>query len=176
MKSGPQEVSDVQSSAAGWLVEFDMMRLSVIQTGRTRGLRFPGKLSNFDTYDPNANYSSVLFQQYLASPQTKKTLPGMYGDRMLNLYGGPDCRDLDPEEDVFRDWYGFSCWSEPEGTCGTLPYKLVSFSVQPGIVESQQDGTCWTFAHRGAAAEGIGHSQMAVRVLVGAAIALWIAL
>lgn len=98
MKSGPQEVSDVQSSAAGWLVKFDMMRLSVIQTGRTRGLRFPGKLSNFDTYDPNANYSSVLFQQYLASPQTKKTLPGMYGDRVLNLYGGPDCRDLDPKK------------------------------------------------------------------------------
>lgn len=87
------------------------------------------------------------------------------------MYGAKGCRESDDQSETLLPWYGFDCWSEDQGSCGTLPYSIASFSVQPQLDETQ--GTCWMFAERGAAAS-LGLSSWGW--LITASMAIWLAL
>lgn len=122
--------------------------------GRQEGIAW--QLENKDSFDPKANYSKLLYRQHVESP-SEDYEPGSYAYRRINVYGGLDCSDHDLERpfgERLVDWYGFDCFSEGEGDCGTLPYGIKSFTVQPGRFgnEKAQDGKCLVFAKMGAAA------------------------
>lgn len=98
---------------------------------------------------------------------------GAYAYRRVNLYGGINCTDVDLTETTgYINWYGFNCWSDVEGNCGTLPYSIASFTVMPGPFE-EEDGTCMVFAEM-----GVGSSRQplkaAIGALVGALVTMWL--
>lgn len=136
------------------------------------------QLYNADLFDPQANYSSVLYRQHVANPGDDRYEPGNYADRLVNLYGVEGCKDADVETgESYIPWYGFSCWSEDEGTCGATNRTFASFRLQPGITDKDdQDGKCWSFAQWGAAPD----LQVRLKAAVGAVIAvgtgLWMAM
>lgn len=75
--------------------------------------------------------------------------------------------------DEMLSWYGFNCWSEAEGDCGTMPYSMGSFTVMPGT-DPGSDGTCLVLAEMGVAkARSI---EIAVSVVVGVVLAVWLVL
>jgi len=127
-------------------------------------------LENADKFDAQANYSNVLYRQAAYEQE-----PGSYAMRRVNLYGGLDCTERDPNDDKgLLDWYGLSCWSGVEGECGALPYSIASFTVMP--VAEDSDGTCLMYAQLGA---GVAISQpfrAAASVFVGAVVAGWLAM
>lgn len=101
---------------------------------------------NRGSYDPAANYSSILYRQ------DSEAEAGAAGNVKVTVYGFADCNDEDPSGNPSTSsadpWYGFSCLSGPEGSCGSLPYGVASFSVGPG----DDQGKCWVFAKEGGAA------------------------
>ncbi|KAH0279971.1 hypothetical protein KCU91_g1372, partial [Aureobasidium melanogenum] len=114
------------------------------------------QVENMDKFDVQANYSSVLYHQYNPDVIDKENAPGSYAARTL------------------LPWYGLSCWTEPEGTCHTLPYKIASFSIQAEDDKDEQHGKCWVFAEMGGAA-GLHISFHAIlSLLVGTLAAVWI--
>jgi len=135
----------------------------------------PWRLENIDKYDPRANYSKVLYSQHVNNPSDKEHEPGSYGYRRINIYGGENCTESDPEGDNLLDFYGFDCFSNGEGSCGTTPYNIVSFYVMEGYFESesQQHGKCMVFARMGAAA---GHQlqRTVLGALLCAFLAVWL--
>lgn len=112
------------------------------------------QLLNKDAYDPQGNYSGILYRQHVLNDDGEdKYKPGHFAERLVTLYGGKNCTEVDSSSnETLVDWYGFSCWSESEGRCGTLPYSIVSFHVTPEADFADKDGTCWDFAQLGAAA------------------------
>lgn len=144
--------------------------------GQEAGIRW--QLLNLDTFDPQANYSNILYRQHVLSPSSDDDKPGHYANRRVTIYGAPGCSEADPSDNhTLLPWYGFSCWSEEAGSCGKLPYGIASFSVQPGPDDDERDGTCWDFAERGGAAGMSGLSRQAMMSsLFGTAVAVWLAL
>lgn len=68
------------------------------------------------------------------------------------LYGGHNCSEKDPFDNStlgLVPWFGFSCWSEEEGSCGATPYNILSFRIAPGSEDGKGRGTCWDFAEYG---------------------------
>jgi hypothetical protein len=93
------------------------------------------QLENVEQIDKEGSCSRVLYRQYIPSPASDEVKPGHYADCQVTLYGGRDCSELDPSSSNITapllQWYGFGCWSKSKGSCGTLPYSIASFSVQP---------------------------------------------
>jgi hypothetical protein len=139
------------------------------------GIHF--QLRNTEAFDPQGNYSSVLYRQHVTNAASDNQKPGHYADRRVTIYGGKNCTENDPSSNTaLLDWYGFSCWSEDKGSCGTLPYKIASFSIQPGPEEKDQHGTCWVFAKEGAAANIYASSQVIIGALINVFLAIWLAM
>jgi hypothetical protein len=135
------------------------------------------QLGNVETFDWKGNYSSVLYRQHITNPASDDQNPGKYADRRVTIYGGKDCSQIDPSSDkTLLPWYGFSCWSEDDGSCGTLPYNIASFSIQPGPDDKDQHGTCWVFAQEGAAARVYSSSRVILGAFISAPLAIWLAL
>lgn len=58
---------------------------------------------------------------------------------------------LDPAGgDGLLSWYGFNCWSDAEGYCGTMSYRIGSFTVMLRT-DPESDVTCLIFAEMGGA-------------------------
>jgi hypothetical protein len=134
------------------------------------------QLENMDTLDPKANYSRVLYHETAFHPAEDKYDPGTYGPHRINVYGGANCSQIDPSGAWdFLDWYGFDCWSETEGNCGTVPYSIVSFLITAGDFnnEAAQHGKCMMFAEMGA---GSSHQPLkaVVGAVVGALMTMWL--
>ncbi|KAF2276849.1 uncharacterized protein EI97DRAFT_397817 [Westerdykella ornata] len=137
------------------------------------------QLENTDTFDPQANYSRVLYRQHITNPTTDEQKPGHYADRQVTIYGGPKCTEADPNSNTtLFPWYGFSCWSEDKGSCGTLPYKIASFYIRAGKDEQSQGrmGTCWVFAECGAATSLLLSSRAMVGAFISASLAIWLSM
>lgn len=99
--------------------------------------------------------------------------PGAYAYRRVNVYGGINCTDVDLAETTgYINWYGFNCWSENEGNCGTTPYSIASFLIAPGLFE-REGGTCMVFAEMGIGSSH-QHLKAAVGALVGAFVTMWL--
>lgn len=127
---------------------------------------------NADEYDASANYSSVMYRQHLLNPNTDDQKPGHPARRRATLYPGKGCTEKDPnDENGLQPWYGFSCWSEDEGSCGTAPYSFQSFYIQAG----NEDRKCWEFARNGQSG-AVRMSKSVVAAFVGTSVALWLAL
>lgn len=95
----------------------------------------------------------------------------------MTIYGGKDCSEEDPSSNkTLLPWYGFSCWSEDKGSCGTLPYNIASFSIQPGLEKNNRHGTCWVFAEEGAAARVYSSSKAMIGTCISVSLAIWLAL
>ncbi|CAE7195958.1 hypothetical protein P3342_009994 [Pyrenophora teres f. teres] len=131
------------------------------------------QLENLDTYDSQANYSSVLYRQHITSPINDDQKPGKFAQRGVTLYAGKGCSDLDPSADRILDWYGFNCWSEDKGDCGTTPWNIGSFNMHaPG---DDAEGTCWVFAKNGNGARRFSSSQAMMGAVIAASLAIWLA-
>ncbi|KEQ97892.1 hypothetical protein AUEXF2481DRAFT_552198 [Aureobasidium subglaciale EXF-2481] len=66
-------------------------------------------VQNSEMFNPEANYSSILYCQYQLHQSDNKDLEsGHTARRGVSIYPGQDCRDLAPDGKVKR-WYGFSC-------------------------------------------------------------------
>jgi hypothetical protein len=134
------------------------------------------QLDNIDAFDPHANYSRVLYHETAFHPADDTYDPGTYGPHRINVYGGANCSQIDPSGAWnFLDWYGFDCWSETEGNCGTVPYSIASFRVTAGDFnnEAAQHGKCMMFAEMGAASS-LQSMRAVVGALVGASMAMWL--
>lgn len=132
-------------------------------------------LQNHDSYDPSRNYSSVLYRQHITNPGDKQH-PGEYSRVRVNLYGGENCTQKDPNSNTtLFPWYGFSCWSEDQGSCGTMPFRVASFYVFPAPRQEDQQGKCWVFAEEGAGTSVYRSSQATLIALTSTALALWLA-
>jgi len=108
-------------------------------------------VENAELYSPEVNYTSVLYHlRPVLSAETNE-----YADRSVSVYPAKGCDTWDPTSDLPVNppvpWYGFSCWSEEEGNCGTSEYGARSFRVVPARRESDRTGKCMVFAERGAA-------------------------
>lgn len=131
------------------------------------------QVENMDRFDAQANYSSVLYHQYNPNENDKKNAPGTYAARTVFLYPGQGCRDAPSSDSQLLSWYGLSCWTEPDGTCDTLPYKIASFSIQAEDDEDEQHGKCWVFAEMGGAAGLHGGFHAMASLLIGILVAVW---
>ncbi|KAE8844279.1 hypothetical protein P3342_002535 [Pyrenophora teres f. teres] len=148
--------------------------------GDTSNAGIHWQLENLDTYDPQGNYSSVLYRQHLAFAVDDEDKPGHYANLMVNLYGGEGCSELDPRDSTrFLDWYGFNCWSENEGTCGTTGYPIASFYVKEEDREKKEYsgewGKCWSFAQMGASTRASASLWGVVGAVASTALAGWLA-
>jgi hypothetical protein len=131
------------------------------------------RLENVETYDPQGNYSSILYHQHAANPSSDdRYKPGHHADRRVTIYPGEGCSDYHRPSDQILPWFGFGCWSEDKGSCGTTPYNIASFSLQP--VEDDPDGTCWDFSVQGAGSRVYSSSQAAMGALLGVFLAIWL--
>lgn len=133
-------------------------------------------LENKDAYDPSANYSSMLYRQHVQNPASDAYKPGHFANRWITVYGGVNCSELDPtakkdEKKPLLPWFGWSCFSEGQGSCGDTPYNIASFYVNP--VENSRSGTCWDFAYMGAAASIRVGSGVVMGALAGVVVAVW---
>lgn len=128
-------------------------------------------LENVETYDPQGNYSSVLYHQHVANPTSDDYKPGHAANRRVTIYPGTGCSDYHRPSDQILPWFGFGCWSEDKGSCGTTPYSIASFSLQP---VDDPEGSCWDFAVQGAASRSYSSSQAAMGALLGASLAIWL--
>ncbi|KAI5206466.1 hypothetical protein E4T39_02433 [Aureobasidium subglaciale] len=138
-----------------------------------QGVRW--KVQNTEMFNLDANYSSILYRQYqLHQPDNKDLEPGHTAKRGVSIYPGRNCRDLAPDGEVKR-WYGFSCWSESEGGCGTTPYSIASFLLYPGSVPADEDRECVEFSQSGllSAATGLQSPWMGYNVLLAMVMAAW---
>lgn len=142
---------------------------------RTRQEGIVWQLENMESFDPRANYSRILYRQNVYNPQDKRYDPGSYAWRRINIYGGPNCTESNPEGDNLLDWYGFNCFSEGGGSCGTLPYSIASFTVMPGSFEKEdeQRGKCMVFAKLGSAARHQIH-KVVMGAFVCAFLVVWL--
>ncbi|KAI5240949.1 hypothetical protein E4T47_04200 [Aureobasidium subglaciale] len=135
------------------------------------GIRW--NVQNSEMFNPEANYSSILYRQYQLHQSDNKDLePGHTARRGISIYPGQNCRDLAPDGEV-KKWYGFSCWSESEGGCGTTPYSIASFLLYPGPDSSEDDKECVEFSQSGllSAATGLRSPWTGYHVLVTVAMA-----
>jgi hypothetical protein len=146
---------------------------NLLNPPRSQQVGISWQLENVDKYNPQANYSKVLYRQHLDHASDERYEPGSYSFRRINIYGGPNCTEINPLGDNLLDWYGFDCFSEDGGSCGRTPYSISSFYVRAGYFEdeSQQHGKCMVFARMGAAA---GHqlSKAVAGALLCASIAV----
>jgi hypothetical protein len=150
----------------------------VNQTGNiappnTREAGIHWQLENVDTYDSQTNYSSILYRQHVTKPGDDDLKPGHYAKRGVTLYAAKRCSDLDPSADRILYWYGFNCWSEDEGSCGTTPWNIGSFNMH--APSDNAKGTCWVFAKNGDAGRGYSSSQAMMGAFLGASLAIWLA-
>jgi len=134
-------------------------------------------LENMDTYDPRANYSKLLYRQSFYDPPSKKYESGSYAPRRINVYGGENCSESDPEGAHILDWWGFDCFSEGEGACGTLPYNIASFYLMSGAFDDKdrQHGQCMIFAEMGAA-DTRRPLRAAVSAVLSAGFIIWLSM
>ncbi|KAF2655594.1 hypothetical protein K491DRAFT_423715 [Lophiostoma macrostomum CBS 122681] len=134
------------------------------------------QLENVDTFDLQGNYTSVLYHQHIPNPASHDWKPGHYAERVAMIYGGTSCTEANPSGNkTLLPWYGFSCWSEDEGSCGTTPYKIGSFNLGSGVDKKNQH-TCWMFAEEGAAPRVSTSFWSMLGILVGTYLAFWLAL
>lgn len=127
-----------------------------------------------DKFDTQANYSSVLYHQYNPDVNDKENAPGTYAARTVFLYPGQGCTELPDQSKELLPWYGLSCWTETEGICDTLPYKVASFSIQAEDDADQQHGKCLVFAELGGAAGLHISFHATMSLVVGTIVAIWI--
>ncbi|KAG9674966.1 hypothetical protein KCU99_g9310, partial [Aureobasidium melanogenum] len=132
------------------------------------------QVSNMDKFDTQANYSSVLYHQYNPDVNDKENAPGTYAARTVFLYPGQGCTELPDQSKELLPWYGLSCWTETEGICDTLPYKVASFSIQAEDDADQQHGKCLVFAELGGAAGLHISFHATMSLVVGTIVAIWI--
>jgi hypothetical protein len=102
--------------------------------------------------------------------------PGHHADRRAMLYGEKRCSELASDNKILLPWFGYSCWSEEQGSCGTLPYGIVSFSILNGRNQKNRVRNCWVFRESGAAAHGYSSSRAIVGAFVSASVLTWLAL
>jgi hypothetical protein len=74
------------------------------------------------------------------------------------------------------NWYGFNCRTEDGGACGTVPYRIASFNIHERGEAREDQGKCWNFAELGAGTRGFGGEKAMVAGVVGAFLAIWLAL
>jgi hypothetical protein len=135
------------------------------------------QLENVERFRSQGNYSSVLYHQHIQLPSSDDQEPGHYADRHVTLYGGKSCSATNPADNETRlDWYGFSCWSQDEGSCGTVPYSVASFNLAPGTDDDDDQGTCWEFAQLGASARIATSFRTILGVIISTSLATWLAL
>ncbi|KAH0335990.1 hypothetical protein KCU81_g8765, partial [Aureobasidium melanogenum] len=126
---------------------------------------------NKNNFNAQTNYSSILYHQHNPVGSDQQNGPGTYAPRTVFLYPGEGCTELPEQSKELLPWYGLNCWTETEGVCDSLPYKIASFSMQ---AEDEQHGKCWVFAEMGGAAGlNIGFYAM-VYLVVGTVVAMWI--
>lgn len=138
---------------------------------------FHWQIQNAHAFDPSANYSNILYRQH----GVDELLVGAYSLRRVKVYSVPDCKIETPSASSWAvgpasdPWYGFGCWSDAEGSCGTLPNKIASFSIGPG--DDDESGACMVFARNGLAeamsAAAEVQSSTAVVVLVAITVGIW---
>lgn len=143
--------------------------------GEDAGIRW--KVENSESYDPKANYSSILYHQNDGINLQDRD-PEDYSYRTVFLYGSDDCRDVDTSPaDAFDTWFGLNCWSSDEGDCRDIYYGVGSFSMQAAPSNEERERTCWSFAENGSGASGLYQPWKAVTgALVSVFVAVWLAL
>lgn len=142
-------------------------------TGETGQAGIHWQVQNMNKFNGQANYSSVLYHQHNPDVNDKENAPGTYAARTVFLYPGQGCTELPDQSNDLLPWYGLSCWTEPEGTCDTLPYNVASFSIQAEDDADKQHGKCWAFAEMGGAAGLHINFHAMMSLLVGTVLATW---
>ncbi|KAH6865747.1 hypothetical protein BKA58DRAFT_320264, partial [Alternaria rosae] len=130
-------------------------------------------VENADLYSPKVNYTSVLYHlRPVLSADTNE-----HTDRSVSVYPAKGCETWDPTSKLPINppvpWYGFSCWGEEEGNCGTSEYGARSFRILPAQKESDLAGKCIVFAECGAAMSLYTSSRTIVGAALSASMVIW---
>lgn len=111
---------------------------------------------NRATFDVNANYSRIWYQQTNES-MYGTTAPGEIAARQLYVYSERSCEQGkgNPLVDIgVVPYYGWNCQSEADGECYSTPQEIQSFSISSAaLFEETHGGDCWAMEARGSATD-----------------------
>ncbi|THX39069.1 hypothetical protein D6D11_08921 [Aureobasidium pullulans] len=112
-------------------------------------------LFNSDIYGPSANYSSVLYRQFIPHEERQVVFDsGNPADGLITLYQEAGCSNSTGQE-----WHGFTCFTDEHGECGTAGFAMKSFKFESR--RYSDDYTCSIFSRdrKGNSAAVLGSTQ-----------------
>jgi len=112
-------------------------------------------LFNSDIYGPSANYSSILYRQFIPHEERQVVFDsGNPADGLITLYSEAGCRNSTGQE-----WHGFTCFTDEHGECGTAGFAMKSFKFESR--RYSDDYTCSIFSRdrKGNSAAVLGSTQ-----------------
>lgn len=131
-------------------------------------------LRNRDSFDRQANYSRVWYEQV---NQTGEAKAGEDAPWVFYIYAFPDCEQT-AGDDVEYDqnpWFETSCQTEAGGQCRTVPNPIRSFAIHSAREYNIGHGGCETWAFLGGATN-LGDKALQLAVVSASAAALFLAL
>lgn len=132
------------NGSSGFVDQIKNVASSVSYVGDV-GIRW--QLLNKENFSRDANYSSMLYQQYVANPSSDAQKPGNSAPhRGITVYVGKNCSENDPNDKsiagLFPEYY-LNCLTDEKGSCGTTPFKIASFNRQKW---SSEEESCCVFS------------------------------
>ncbi|KAB5563164.1 hypothetical protein GE09DRAFT_1056873 [Coniochaeta sp. 2T2.1] len=127
-------------------------------------------LGNRRSYDPDANYTNVWYQQVKLGGSDVK--PGAEGHWVFYMYAFEDCIQNGGDEYEIEEWPWFetSCQTNDVGECRQVPKPIRSFAIGPGDDYNAIHGRCEVWARLGEGAS-MWNRQTAALLVVAAAMA-----
>jgi len=105
-------------------------------------------LSNRGSYNANANYTNVWYQQV---DQASNTKPGADGTWVFYTYAFADCIQNGGDAYELNDfpWFETSCQTKDAGECQQLPKTVKSFAIGPADKYNVNHRGCEVWATMG---------------------------
>jgi hypothetical protein len=129
-------------------------------------------------YNPNTNYSQLWYHQNNQTSQgsSEKFKSGKGATLQLTVYSDRDCHaGLGSLPRTLEPWIGWTCQSEPQGQCDTVPISIKSFQIVDAAPVNAGYPKCWNKAILGSASSvkigGSGH--WAVLLVVLCIVGVW---
>jgi hypothetical protein len=128
-------------------------------------------------YNVNTNYSQIWYYQNNQT-QGAKFKAGKGATQQLTVYSDRDCHaGLGSAPRTLEPWLGWTCQSDPQGQCDTVPISIKSFQVTDASTVNAGYPKCWDKAVMGSASSVkiVGSSSYwgAVLLVVLCVIAVW---
>lgn len=131
-------------------------------------------LGNRRSYNPDANYTNVWYQQVKLGGDVK---PGAEGDWVFYMYAFENCIQTGGDDYEYDDWPWFetSCQTKDVGECQQVPKPIRSFAIGTGDYYNSIHGKCEVWARLGEGAS-MWNRQTAALLVIAATMATFLVL